>query len=172
MKKDAKKLIIDKVRKTSDKAKVTILTDYKGMTVKSVTELKKKLKANNAEMKIVKNTLFARVIGKEYSEAFKPLLEGQTAIIFGMEDPIAPVKVLVTFITENEKPVLKGGIFEGKFVTVEQIKAISKLPGRQELIAKVVWGIKSPLSGLVYALKGNINKLVWALDAVKNKKGN
>ncbi len=171
MKKEQKKSIIDKVKKTADKSKVTILTDFRGMSVKSMTDLKRKLRANKAELKIVKNTLLSRAIGKEQAEALKGLLSGPTAVVFGLEDTLSPVKTLAAFVTENEKPQIKGGFFEGKQVSADEIKAISKLPGRQELIAKVVGGIKSPLAGLVYVLKGNLNKLVYTVDAIKNKKG-
>jgi large subunit ribosomal protein L10 len=171
MKKEEKKSIIDKVKKIADKSKVTILTDFRGMSVKSVTDLKRKLRQSKAELRIVKNTLLSRAIGKEQAEALQNLLSGPTAVIFGLDDPLAPVKVLATFVSENEKPQIKGGIFEGKFVSMDEIKTLSKLPGRNGLIAKVVGGIKTPLAGLVYVLKGNLNKLVYTVDAIKDKKG-
>jgi len=170
MKKELKQEIVKDVKKGIEESTVSILMDYRGMSVKSITELKKRLRKQNAEFRVVKNTLFELAMdGKEF-ETLKAHLVGPTAILLGYEDPVGPVKVLAKFISDNEKPKIKAGVFEGKLATVEELTAISKLPGREELLAKVVGGIKSPINGFVWVLKGTMNKLVYALQALKDKK--
>ena len=171
MKKQKKKEIITELKKRIEGSTVTILADYRGMTVKDITALKKKLYEKGAEFKVVKNSLSERAFVAEQFAALKSLLSGPVAILMGFEDPIGPIKVLAKFISENEKPMIKGGVFEGKITTVEEITAISKLPSKEELLAKVVFRVKSPLVGLVFVLKNTIAKLVYALQAVKDKKG-
>jgi len=127
--------------------------------------LKKKLKKHNAEFKVVKNTLFERAMDAKTFEPLKAHLEGPTGIVLGFDDPVGPVKVLAKFISDNEKPSIKAGIFEGKLSTPEEFVAISKLPSREELLSKVVGGMQSPIRGLVYVLNGTISKLVYALQA-------
>jgi large subunit ribosomal protein L10 len=165
-----KQEVVSDLKKKFESSTVAVLVDYRGMSVKSVTELKKKLRTKGAELKVVKNTLTERALEKKEFENLKPLLEGPIAILLGAEDPIGPVKVLAKFISDNEKPLIKGGVFEGKITTSEEMTEISKLPSREELIATVVGRIKSPLVGLVFMLKGTINKLVYAVQAVKEKK--
>ncbi len=145
MKKQIKKEIIMELKKKIEGSTVTILADYRGMTVKNITELKKKLYEKGAEFKVVKNTLSERAFIAQEFAALKSLLTGPIAILLGFEDPIGPIKVLAKFISENERPVIKGGVFEGKPATVQEITAISKLPSREELLAKVVFRVKSPL---------------------------
>ena len=168
---ELKKEVVSKIKKKIDDSRVVILTDYKGMSVKEITILKKKLRKSNAEFKVVKNTISVRALDGKLLEPLRKSLEGPTAIVLGYDDPIGPVKALYDFIGEIEKPLVKGGIFEGAYATTDEIKAISKLPSREVLLAKVVCGMKSPITGLVFTLKGITSKLVYALNAIKDKKG-
>ncbi len=171
MKKNEKKDIVSGIKKKMESLTVAVLADYKSMTVKEVTDLKRRLRAEGAEFIVAKNTLAKLAVVSEELKAFKDLLSGPTAIIIGTKDPVNPIKILAKFVSETEKPKIKGGIFDGRYATAQEISAISKLPGRQELIAKAVGGIKSPLFGLVFVLSGNLRKLVYALQAIKEKKG-
>lgn len=164
--------IVAGIKKKLDDSAVTILADFRGMTVKEITDLKKKLRVEKAEFKIVKNTLSGRAMESEGLKSLKSHLSGPTAIIMGYEDALAPLKVLTKFMADNEKLKIKAGVFEGKVSTSTEIIAISMLPGKKELIAKVVGGIKAPLSNLVFVLSGTIRKLVYTLSAIKDKKGN
>jgi large subunit ribosomal protein L10 len=92
------------------------------------------------------------------------------AVAFAKEDPLAPAKILTAYFDEVEKPQIKYGLVESKVVDEKGIAELAKLPSREELLAKVVGGLKSPLSGLVMALSGLPRKLVYALEAVKQKK--
>jgi large subunit ribosomal protein L10 len=171
MKTADKKHIVSELKKVLDSSTVTILADYKGMTVKDVTALKKRLKSVSAKFLVAKNTLTNKAVesDKKLNE-LKTHLSGPTAIIIGTKDPVEPIKVLTKFISENEKPKIKVGVFDGRIATAQEISAISKLPPRQELLAKVAGGMKAPITGLVFVLSGNLRKLVYALSAIKDKK--
>lgn len=170
MKKENKQKIVSEIKKDFDDSTVAVVIDYSGMKVKDFTYLKRKLRGEGAQLKVLKNTLINRAIAKGGFDPLRVSLNGPTAVMLGFEDPLLPIKVLSKFIKENEKPKIKGGVFEGKAATAEEIIAISKLPGKKELIAKAVGGIKSPLTGLVFTISGILRKLVYAFSAIKDKK--
>jgi large subunit ribosomal protein L10 len=151
------------------RSKGAILTDYRGFTVAEITELRKRLRDQGAVYHVVKNTLFKRAL--EDSEGLTPYLEGPTAIAFALQDPVAPAKAILDFIREKRKGVVKAGYIEGVVYTEPQVGELSKLPPRDVLIAQVVGGIQSPISGLVGALSGIISNFVFTLQAIVDKQG-
>ena len=171
MKTADKKTIVTDLKKKLDGFTVMILADFKGMAVKDITALKKRLRAVSAKFLVVKNTLTSKAIDSKKFEDLKPHLAGPTAMIIGTDDPVGPIKALTKFMSENEKPKIKIGVFDGKVASAQDIIAISKLPSRKELIARAVGGMKSPITGLVFVLSGNLRKLIYALNAIKDKKG-
>lgn len=163
-----------KIKDIGDKlsrSNLIVLTDFKGMTVKEITELRRKLDAHQAEYRVLKNTLTIRAL-PEGQDSLKEHLSGTTAVLFGFGDVVMPAKTLVNFISEVERPKIIGGLMDGQFLPVADIKNLAKLPSREELLARVVGGIKSPLYGLANVLAANIRKLVYALNAVKEVKSN
>jgi large subunit ribosomal protein L10 len=151
------------------RSKGAILTDYRGFTVSEITELRKRLREHGAEYHVVKNTLFKRAL--EDGEGLVPFLEGPTAIAFALQDPVGPAKTLLDFIREKRKGVVKAGYIDGQVYTEPQVGELSKLPSRDVLIAQVVGGIQSPLSGLVGALNGILSNFVFTLQAIVDKQG-
>jgi large subunit ribosomal protein L10 len=149
------------------RSKGAILTDYRGLTVAEITELRKRLRDSEAEYHVVKNTLFKRAISD--GEGLNSFLEGPTAIAFALNDPVAPTKVLLDFIREKRKASVKVGWIDGRVYSEEQLTALSKLPPREFLIAQVVGGIQAPISGLVNSLQGIINNFVYTLQAIVDK---
>ena len=160
---------IKTIKEKIESARVWIMTDYRGMSVKEITELRRKLKACKAEYQVVKNTLTVRALPEEHS-LVKSVFSGPMAIVFGYDDVVAPSKVLQAFIKEAEKPKVLGGVVEGKYFEEKGIAALAKLKGKKELLADVVGGLKYPLFGLVNILQGNLRKLVYVLDAIKEQK--
>lgn len=140
-------------------AKVIILTDYRGITVSDVTNLRKDLRNVNASYKVIKNNIIKRALNKNGENGLDELLEGPTAVVIGDEDYLEPAKVIYNFVKNNDFYKIKGGIIDGKVVSAEEIITLAKLPSRQELLAK-----------LAGALLGNITKLAIALDQVKVQK--
>jgi large subunit ribosomal protein L10 len=167
---EKKKKLVENLKEKIDAAKIVLVSDYRGISVKQITELRKNLRATGTEYKIFKNTLIKRAFSAAGFEGLDDKLEGPVALLFGYEDPVEPLKVLFDFIDEAEKGDVKAGIVEKQIMQRDQIVAMSKLPSREELIAKMVGGFKSPIYGVVNVLQGNIRKLIYALNAVKDKK--
>lgn len=145
--------------------------DYKTLTMKEGQALKKDLITGEGRMVVAKNTLL-KIAGKNANlpeEALSDaVLSGQTAVIFGKADPVAPIQILGKFMAKTDKTKWKAGVVEGVFQDATSLARISKLPSKDQLIAQVVGGISSPLYGLLSTLNGNIQKLVYVLDARKN----
>ncbi|MBN2057517.1 MAG: 50S ribosomal protein L10 [Candidatus Saganbacteria bacterium] len=168
---EKKKQIVDRLKEKIDTASVIVVTDYRGITVAQLTALRRKLFAEKSELKIIKNTLLRRAMESAGFKDINVHLEGPTAVLFGYEDPVAPLKALVEFVDETEKGQIKAGLIEKRPIDSKSITAMSKLPPRDVLLAKVVGGFQAPIYALVNVLQGNIRKLVYALNAVKEKKG-
>jgi len=170
MPKEEKVKAVKELKQKIKASNVMILSDYSGMTVKEITDLRRRLRGEEASYIIAKNTLTLRALPEEVKGEFSEYLKGPVAITFGEADPIAPAKILAKFIKEHSKPVIKGGMVEGRFLNEADFKTLAKLPSKEELIAKVIGGIKAPLYGLVNVLSGSLRKLVYVLEAIKNKK--
>lgn len=149
------KLLAEKLKD----AKLVLLTDYRGITVDSVTSLRNTLRDTKSEYKVIKNNIVKRALNANGESGLDDLLEGPTAVILGEEDYLEPSKIIYNFTKNNDFYKIKGGIIEGKVMTAEEIITLAKLPSRQELLAK-----------LAGALLGNITKLAIALDQVKVQK--
>jgi large subunit ribosomal protein L10 len=165
-----KKKKVEALKEKMALAKLLILSDFRRFTVKEITTLRKKLRAENSEYKVAKNTLLVKAAEAAGFPELKKHLQGTTAVLFGYGDPVTSVKTLVNFLKEIEKGEVRAGVVENAVIETEQIQALAKLPSKEILIAKVVGGLKSPLYGLVNVLVGPMRKLVYALNAVKEKK--
>ena len=150
---------VEELAEKISKAKVVLLTDYKGITVADVTGIRAKLRGVNAEYKVIKNNITKRALQACKVEGLDEQLEGTTAVILGYEDYLEPSKVIYEYTKNNEFYKIKGGIIDGKVVTAEEIITLAKLPSRDTLIAK-----------LAGALLGSISKLAVALDQVAKQK--
>ena len=168
---EKKKKVVDELKEKIDSASVLVLSDYQKISVKEITGLRKKLHAGKAEYKIVKNTLLQRAVEAAGYSELKEHLKGPVALLLGYEDPLAPLKTLVDFLKDVEKGEIKAGLFEKAFVESQGLAEIAKLPPKEILLSKVVGGLQAPLYGFVNVLQGTLRKLVYALNAVKDKKG-
>lgn len=146
------------------------LTDYRGLTVGELRTLRVALRKSSAEYAVIKNTLFGKAIGEERLAELKAQLEGPTGVAFAGDDIVAAAKALVQFATESKKLHIKAGVIDGLFYDTAKIEALSKVPARQELFARLVGSLKSPLYRLHNVLQGSQRKLVLALHAVHAKK--
>jgi large subunit ribosomal protein L10 len=170
MQKELKIKSVKDIKEKFDKSKVVILTDYKGLTMSQLSKLRRKLRTIDAEYKVFKNTLISRAIKDKSYDGIDPLLTGSTAILFGYKDQVAPTKVLSEFIKENEKPGIKGGLLDGKVIDTKTISMLAKLPSREVLLGRVVGTMKAPITNFVLDCKGILNKFVYALSAIRDKK--
>lgn len=167
-----KELQISELKEIMASSKGAVLTDYRGLTVAEITKLRVKLREQNAEYHIVKNTLFRIALGDQLSPGLDELLVGPTAIAFFKDEFTAPTKMVLDFVRDAKKQevVVKGGYFEGKVYSTEQVVAISKLPSREQLIASVVGSINAPISEFVGTLDGILSSFVRTIQAIADKK--
>lgn len=152
----------EEVSKLAEKlkdAKLVLLTDYRGITVEGATSLRNSLRDAKSEYKVIKNNIVKRALNANGETELDSALEGPTAVVIAEEDYVEPLKAIYNFSKENEFYKIKGGIVEGKVMSVEELITLAKLPSRQELLGM-----------LAGALLGNISKLAVALDQVRMQK--
>src|SRR5579872_3217137 len=137
-----------------------LLTDYRGLTVGELRTLRTALRKQSSTFAVVKNTLFGIAIGDERRKQIAAHLEGPTGVAFSGPDIVAAAKALVQFANESKKLQIKAGLLDGEYYDAAKVDALSKVPSRIELIAKMLGSLRSPLHGLVGVLHGNKSKLV------------
>jgi len=159
------KELADKIKRQ----KSLIFTDAKGVKVKDVQKIRKELKKLEGEYRVAKKTLMEIALKKEGKEMDLSQFNGSLASSFGYKDPISLIKVLAKLAKENENFKILGGMVEGRVLSVAEIKALSKIPSREILLAQLVGSIKSPINGFANVLHGNLRNLVGVLNAISNK---
>ncbi len=165
-----KEAVVNEVVEKLQSAKSVVVTDYKGLDVASITELRKQLREAGVEYKVVKNTL-ARIAAKKAEwDDLNQMFVGPTAIAFGIEDAVSPAKILVDFAKDNEQLEIKGGALNGEIISLDKVKSLADIPPREVLLAKALAGMKSPISGLVNVLQGNLRGFVQVLNQIKEQK--
>ncbi len=166
MLKAEKVTLVDNLIAELKDAKSLVLVNYTGLNVKAQQELKKRLKEVGGRMIVVKNTLLKRAFASAKIDdkmATDEILSGQTAIVLADEDPLAPIQVLGKFAKEQELPKFKVGIVDGTFQDDQALVTLSTLPGRDVLLGQVLGALIAPQYGLVGALQGNLQKLLFIL---------
>jgi len=152
------------------KAKVALLTDYRGLTVSQLHELRGKLRTGDVEYRVVKNTLARRAAEAAGVPGLQPELEGPVAIAFGYDDLSLPSKLINDFVrTTRLKLDVKGGLVEGRVFTPDQVKQLADLPSREALIAQLMGTLQSPVGQLVGIMQTPVQQLIGVLDAYKTK---
>lgn len=152
---------VEELAEKINKAKVVLLTDYRGINVEDVTGIRAKLRGANTEYRVIKNNITRRALEKCNFSELSDLLVGPTAVVLGYDDYLETSKIIYEYAKDNDFYKIKGGIIDGKVVSAEEIITLAKLPSRETLIAK-----------LAGALLGNITKLAVALDQVAEQKAN
>ncbi len=145
--------------------------DYIGLASEEVNTLRRELESSESEYMVLKNSVAKMALDKVGLEELKKYVTGGTGIIFSGKDPAAASKIAATFSKDHGALKLRGGYLQGSVVDAERINYLATLPGRDELIAKIVYGIKSPISGFVGVLSNTLKGFVYALQAIKDKKG-
>ena len=152
------------------KAKCLYLTDFTGLDVAAITELRRRLTNAGVEYVVVKNTLARRALSGGPYEGLAEHLAGPNAFALSDEDVVTAAKILTEFAREREKPQIRAGAVEGRVVSIEEIRRIAELPPREQLLAQVVGTMAAPIAGLVYMLSGLLSKFVRTVDAVREQK--
>lgn len=170
MRLETKKEIAAELHENFSKSAVVIITDYKGLDVAAVTDLRRKLRDADVQYKVVKNTLLVRASEGTDVEAIKDYFKGPNAVAFSYSDPVAPAKVLCDFAKENSKLDISIGVLNGKVLDADAIKALSKLPSREQLLAQLLSTMNAVPTSLVTALSDAPRRMVNVLNAIKEQK--
>jgi len=153
-----KQEIVASVTEKFKESACTVVTDYRGLSVADVTELRKQLREAGIEFQVLKNTLCRRATAQADLTELDVHLTGPTAIAFSKEDPVAPAKILSNFAKKNENLKIKGGIVEGKVVSYEQLKALADLPSREGLLSMLLSVLQAPIRNFALAVKAVAEK--------------
>lgn len=170
MRLETKKEIAAELHEHFSKSAVVIVTDYKGLDVAAVTDLRRKLREADVQYKVVKNTLLARASEGTDAEAIKDKFKGPNAVAFSYTDPVAPAKILCDFAKDNDKLDICVGVLNGKVLDADAIKALSKLPSREQLLGQLLATMNAVPTSLVTALSDAPRRMVNVLNAIKDQK--
>jgi len=161
---------VEEIAERLKKAKVAILTDYRGLTVTQLQDLRTRLRGGEVEYRVVKNTLARRAAEAAGHKALESELKGPVAIAFGYDDLGTPAKLLNEFIrTTRLKLEIVGGLVEGRVFSPEQVKQLADLPSRESLIAQLLGTLQSPVGQLVGIMQTPVQQLIGVLNAYKDK---
>ena len=161
MKKQDKIFTVQNLAAKLKEAKTIVLTDYQGLTANQITQLRTMVKNVGGELMVVKNTLLQRAL-KDASLPV-PENEGPTAIVIGIENEIEPIKTLSQHQRNLGLPKFKSGIWEDRLITAEELEELGQLPGREQLLVKIAFLLRSPSLRLISSLSSNQQKLILIL---------
>lgn len=165
-----KKRIADDLQARFEKSTIVILTDYKGLNVEAMNLLRKKLRDAGAEYQVVKNSLLVRASEGNDVALIKDAFKGPSAIALSHADPVAPAKVLTDFVKENKNFEVRVGVLNGKKIDLDAIKALSTLPSREVMLARVLSVMNAVPTSLVTALSDVPRRMLNVLQAIKEQK--
>ncbi|MEW6685901.1 MAG: 50S ribosomal protein L10 [Candidatus Edwardsbacteria bacterium] len=152
------------------KAKVVYLTDFTGLNVAQITELRKKMRQVGIDYQVTKNTFASLAARQTGYDLLVSYFDGPTGLVFGVEDPIITAKVLLDFIKLYEKPKIKAGFTDGRLLSPEEIKNLSTLPSKTVLLSQVVSGLQAPLVKFVGVLQGILRNFLFTLEEIRTHK--
>lgn len=152
----------------------TLLTHYRGLSVKELKELRRELATSSAELRVVKNTLAKRAVADAGIEGLDDLLEGPTSLVFCADDPVGPAKALKKFAKDHPDLVIRGGYLDGAVMDAEQTTKLADLASREELLAKLAGLMQGALAGFARLLQAPLAhqaRLIQALIDDRVAKG-
>lgn len=157
-------------KKRLDRAKVAILTEYKGLTVKELESLRRDLRAKGAQLRIIKNTLAKRALADANLPDFEDLLKGQVAFVFGYEDAVGGPQAVKGFAKKHDQFKIIAGIFEGERVEAEVIEKLASLPSKDVMRAKLLLLLQGPQRRFLSLLQAVPLELLGTLQALAKDK--
>ncbi|MBI3778393.1 MAG: 50S ribosomal protein L10 [Gammaproteobacteria bacterium] len=166
---EEKKAVVAEVSEKLSGAQAAMLAEYRGLTVEQMTKLRRKAYDGKVYLRVVKNTLARRAVEGTGFECLKDQMSGPLAFA-ASADPVAVAKILSEFAKDNESLKIKAGAMGGKLMSLEQIKALAVLPGREQLLAQLLGTMQAPVQKFVQTLNEVPAKFVRALAAVRDAK--
>lgn len=156
---------VSEVASKFQESSCTIVTDYRGLNVSEVTELRKALREAGVEFQVLKNTTLRRASETAELSDLNSHFVGPTAVAFSKEDVVAPAKILSDFAKKHENLEIKVGVVEGKVVDVSQIKALAELPSREGLLSMLLSVLQAPMRNFALAVKAVAEKQEGGVEA-------
>jgi large subunit ribosomal protein L10 len=168
MKRSEKEQLVAELKTKIQSSPALYYTDFTGLNVKRMTELRRRLRKANVEYVVIKNTLALRAVNESGLVATR--LRGPTGLVVA-KDAVAAAKLLQDFAKENDqKPAVKGGMLEGRALDVAQVKQLATMPTREQLLAELGAGLQSPMAAFVGALNGMLYMFAGALEALRTQR--
>jgi len=169
MKRTEKEQLVNELKEQISGAKALYYTDFTGLNVKRMTDLRRKLRKAGVQYVVIKNTLALRAVN-ESGLVGGARLKGPTGIIIA-KDPVDAAKILSDFAKANDqRPAVKGGMLDGASIDTEQVKRLAAMPSREQMLAELGAGLQAPLSAMLGAMNGLLSMLPAALDALKTQR--
>lgn len=162
------------VKQLSEKlgrAKAIVFTDYKGLTMKQLSDLRDKLRQQTAEFTVTKNTILERALPTSSFQLPASSLTGPTATLFAYDDEVSPIKILVKAFKDAALGKIKQGFLGKDLLDEAKITQLAALPSKNELQGKVIGALAAPLQGMISVLNGNLRNLVYALNQIRISRG-
>jgi large subunit ribosomal protein L10 len=150
---EQKKQLVDEITDKFKSSTAVVVVDYRGLNVAEVTELRKQLREAGVEFKVYKNTMTRRAVEAAGMDGLNSALTGPNAIAFSTEDVVAPARILNDFAKDHEALEIKAGVIEGNVATVDEIKALAKLPSREGLLSMLLSVLQAPIRNFALAAK-------------------
>ena len=168
MKRTDKEQLVVELKDKMKGASALYYTDFTGLNVKRMTELRRRLKRQGVEYVVIKNTLALRAVNE--SGLVSQVLKGPTGVVIS-RDPVTAAKLLTDFAKENDaRPSVKGGLLDGVSIDEAQVKKLASMPSREQMLADLGAGLQSPMAAFVGALNGLLYMFAGALDALKTQR--
>jgi large subunit ribosomal protein L10 len=168
MNRTEKEQLVAELKAKLESATALYYTDFTGLNVKRMTDLRRRLRKANVEYVVIKNTLALRAVNE--SGLIGSKLKGPTGLVVA-KDPVAAAKVITDFAKENDKkPTVKGGVFEGKAIDTAQVTKLASMPSREQMLAQLGAGLQSPMAAFVGALNGVLYMFAGALEGLRAQK--
>jgi len=164
-----KEQLVSELAENFLRASSIVFTDFTGLKVEDMEELRRNLREADIEYKVVKKRLIKKALEKSGLEADTSEFEGQVALAFGYADPLVPAQILYKFSRANEALKILGGIIEKENLLSQSILELAMLPPKEVLLARLAGSIRAPIAGLVSVLGGNLRGLVYVFKAIGNK---
>lgn len=165
-----KEAAVKEIEEKLNEAKSLVVTDYIGLNVAEMTELRAKLREAGVDYKVVKNTLAKIAANNSDLSEINEFFNGPTAVAFGIDDVVAPAKILDEFAEDHEVLEIKGGYLNGEIISKEKVESLAEIPSRDELLGKAFASMKAPITGFVNVLNGNLRNFVNVLSQIKDQK--
>ncbi len=170
MKINEKEMLVNELHERLSRSKVAILTDYKGLDVTSLTNLRRELREADIEYQVVKNTLLKKASKDTDIALMEDFFKGPTAIALSFDDPVAPAKILSKFAKDNDKLEIKIGVLDGKLLEINDIEALSSLPSKDALLGQLLSVMNGVPTSFVRVLNEVPRSMLNVLQAIKDQK--